>query len=170
LAKVHSDHLKKVGIGCNLSFSILIDDQIWGLIFCQNVRPTRINLIKREAFVYMIQWASTSFADEQLVQEREFNERIRNFELLLKEKLLLKKVGIGCNLSFSILIDDQIWGLIFCQNVRPTRINLIKREAFVYMIQWASTRFADEQLVQEREFNERIRNFELLLKEKLLLK
>jgi len=104
LAKVHSDHLKKVGIGCNLSFSILIDDQIWGLIFCQNVRPTRINLIKREAFVYMIQWASTRFADEQLVQEREFNERIRNFELLLKEKLLLKKDMLAVLGSLSKLL------------------------------------------------------------------
>src|SRR5690606_29421027 len=58
----------------------------------------------REAFVYMIQWASTRFADEQLVQEREFNERIRNFELLLKEKLLLKKDMLAVLGSLSKLL------------------------------------------------------------------
>lgn len=106
LDAVHRAHLKKVEIGCNLSYSILINDKIWGLIFCQNIKPTRINLLKREAMVYMIQWTSARFADELEAKERDFNERIRQFELTLKEKLMLKSDILSVLSSFSKMICD----------------------------------------------------------------
>lgn len=169
LSKVHRDHLKKVGIGCNLSFSILINDKIWGLIFCQNTKPTRINLIKREAFVYMIQWASTRFADEQLILEREFTERIRNIELLLKEKLMLKKDMLEVLGSFSkilcqfveadgmlIAYDDQLFfhGLTMGKEKLKQVQALILRESdeYIYTDHEFTWKYGEELRIDLRRF------------------
>lgn len=90
ISPVHASYLIKDGVNSNLSVSIQIDGKLWGYIFCQSRKGKKINLLKREAIVYFIQMAINKYSEEQKSKIKEFHDDIRNFELQLKEKLLLK--------------------------------------------------------------------------------
>ncbi len=90
ISPLHAKYLIKDGVNSNLSVSLQIDGKIWGYVFCQSKKGKKINLLKREAMVYFIQMAIYRYEEEQKNKIKDFQDDIRNFELQLKEKLILK--------------------------------------------------------------------------------
>ncbi|WP_156309174.1 ATP-binding protein [Sphingobacterium endophyticum] len=90
ISPIHAYYLKKEGVNSNFSVSIQVEGKLWGYIFCQSQHAKSINLLKREALVYFIQLAANRYHEEEKFKIREYQEDIRNFELQLKEKLILK--------------------------------------------------------------------------------
>lgn len=102
VSPIHAAYMLKDGVNSNLSVALQIDGKLWGFIFCQSQEAKKINLLKREALVYFIQMAVNRYAEEQKNYEKEFHDDIRNFELQLKEKLVLKN-----NLAESLRVLEK---------------------------------------------------------------
>ncbi len=102
ISPIHANYLIRDGVNSNLSVSLQIDGKIWGYIFCQSKKGKKINLLKREAMVYFIQMAIYRYEEEQKNKIKDFQDDIRNFELQLKEKLILKN-----NLAEALMSLDK---------------------------------------------------------------
>jgi len=90
VSPIHAAYMLKDGVNSNLSISIIVDGALWGYVFCQSKDAKKVNLLKREALVYFIQMAVNQYVENQELKDRKFYEEIRDFELLLKEKLLVQ--------------------------------------------------------------------------------
>lgn len=47
MSPVHAQYLKNSGVASSFSVSIIIDDHLWGLVTCQNIKPKHIDLEDR---------------------------------------------------------------------------------------------------------------------------
>lgn len=88
---LHAEYLIRDGVNSNMSMGITVKGKLWGYIFCQSQEAKRVSLLKREAMLSFIQMAMNAYEDTQRILERKWYEEIKNFELLLKEQLILNR-------------------------------------------------------------------------------
>jgi light-regulated signal transduction histidine kinase (bacteriophytochrome) len=55
VSPVHVQYLKNMGVRASLSFSVVINDALWGLIACHHRTPRRLPLLLRERCVDMVE-------------------------------------------------------------------------------------------------------------------
>lgn len=48
VSRIHLEYLRNMGVRTSLSFAIIVDDRLWGLIACHNSKPLALNHHKRE--------------------------------------------------------------------------------------------------------------------------
>lgn len=48
VSPIHLEYLKNMGVGASMSFSILVDRKLWGLIACHNSQELHVSPLKRE--------------------------------------------------------------------------------------------------------------------------
>lgn len=87
LSPIHLQYLKNFGVSASASFSIIIDNKLWGLVACQNFEPKYIPYDKRSLCVFVTHYAANKYlVQRQRIKMRQ-NETIKEIELGLKEKL-----------------------------------------------------------------------------------
>lgn len=99
LSPIHLQYLKNFGVSASASFSIIIDNKLWGLVACQNFQPKYIPYDKRSLCVFVTHYAANKYlVQRQRIKMRQ-NETIKEIELGLKEKLFY-------NQSFEKTLDE----------------------------------------------------------------
>ena len=90
LSPVHLQYLKNAGFRSSISFSIMINGELWGLVCCQHEKPMHIDLSVRNFSLMLTNFAANKFQQLQDKQKMNYLEEVQELELLLKEKVLLK--------------------------------------------------------------------------------
>jgi len=92
LSPIHLQYLDNFGVRASASFSIIIDNKLWGLLACQNIMPKYIPYDQRRLCLSLTQYAAKSyFIKEQQVYFSQ-NNIINEIELELKEKLYSQSI------------------------------------------------------------------------------
>ncbi|MCE4226223.1 GAF domain-containing protein [Methylobacterium sp. C25] len=69
VSPVHVEYMRNMGTGASMSVSILVDDELWGLVSCHNREPRRVPLQARNACDFLTQiFALQLFANERSAQ------------------------------------------------------------------------------------------------------
>ena len=88
MSPIHGQYLKNTGVASSFSTSIIIDNQLWGLVTCQNVEAKHIDLtnrIRAEVFTALAANSYMSFKSQQKIDDiNEFNNKTR----FLREQFL----------------------------------------------------------------------------------
>ncbi|MGN7865090.1 ATP-binding protein [Chryseobacterium sp. 22458] len=88
MSPVHAQYLKNSGVASSFSVSIIIDDHLWGLVTCQNIKPKHIDLedrVQAGIFTALAANAYSSFKSKSELNYRlELNEKLSH----LKTKFL----------------------------------------------------------------------------------
>ncbi|MEE6129722.1 ATP-binding protein [Chryseobacterium arthrosphaerae] len=88
MSPVHAQYLKNSGVASSFSVSIIIDDHLWGLVTCQNIKPKHIDLedrVQAGIFTALAANAYSSFKSKSELNYRlELNEKLSQ----LKTKFL----------------------------------------------------------------------------------
>lgn len=72
MSPIHGQYIKNSGASSSFSVSIIIDDQLWGLVTCQNVTPKHIDLEDRvQAGIFTV-LASNAFSSFKSKKELEY--------------------------------------------------------------------------------------------------
>ena len=87
LSPIHLQYLRNAKVQASASFSIIIDNKLWGLVACQNTLPKHVDLAQRHACVFLTQYAVNYFLTVNRQQEAKYMERTRQLEADIKEKL-----------------------------------------------------------------------------------
>ncbi|GHE35440.1 ATP-binding protein [Sphingobacterium griseoflavum] len=81
----------------------------------------------------------------------------------------LEHAGVRASISFSIVAHGKLWGLVTCQHQSAKAIDLSQRQLAMLLTKYAVSRY----LIMEKEndlyIGKQVKEFELALKEKLLL-
>ena len=97
MSPVHTQYLKNSGCTSSFSTSIIINDQLWGLVTCQNTLPKHIdfeNRIRAEVFTIIAANTYTAFQAKQNLQ--------LSLELDKKNALLMQKFLKFDNLDLAL--------------------------------------------------------------------
>ena len=66
LSPIHLKYLRNAGVSASASFSIIINDQLWGLVVCQNKLGKNLDLTQRHVCALLVEYAiNYYFADYQ---------------------------------------------------------------------------------------------------------
>lgn len=87
LSPIHLQYLNNFGVKASASFSIIIDNKLWGLVACQNFEPKYIPYDKRSLCIFITHYAANKYLVQRQRLKMRQNETIKEIELELKEKL-----------------------------------------------------------------------------------
>ncbi|QQQ28145.1 ATP-binding protein [Chryseobacterium indoltheticum] len=80
MSPIHGQYIKNSGASSSFSISIIIDDQLWGLVTCQNSEPKHIDLedrVQAGIFTVLASNAYSSFKSKKELEYRiDLNERL----------------------------------------------------------------------------------------------
>ena len=101
MSPVHAQYLKNSGVASSFSVSIIIDDHLWGLVTCQNIKPKHIDLEDRVQAGIFTALAANAYSSFKSKSEL-------NYRLELNEKLSqLKTKFLKHNHLFDSLIESK---------------------------------------------------------------
>lgn len=90
LSPFHLQYLRNAGVRASASFSIIVDDKLWGLVTCQNREPLHVDLSQRHLCVFLTQYAVNYYLAESQKENAAFQKSLSEFERDLKGELLVK--------------------------------------------------------------------------------
>lgn len=91
LSPIHLQYLENFGVRASASFSIIIENKLWGLVTCQNFTPKYIPYDYRYLCLVITQYAASKYL---VKKERKFflkQQDIKELEINLKERLYYNK-------------------------------------------------------------------------------
>lgn len=91
LSPIHLKYLENTGVQASASFSIVIDNKLWGIVACQNIKPKYIPYDKRNLCIFISQYAAIKYLVKKQRTALKQNNIISEIELQLKEKLFYSK-------------------------------------------------------------------------------
>lgn len=91
LSPIHLQYLDNFGVRASASFSIVIDNKLWGLVACQNIEPKYIPFDKISLCLFVTQYAANKYLLEQQLIKIQQDHTINEIELELKEKLFFNQ-------------------------------------------------------------------------------
>ncbi|MCL7989295.1 ATP-binding protein [Sphingobacterium sp. lm-10] len=90
LSPIHLQYLKNAGAQASMSFSIIVQGKLWGLVACQHSMPIHVDYPKRTLGLFLTEFAVNKHLTIASERDLEFDRRIASLELKLKESMLIK--------------------------------------------------------------------------------
>lgn len=154
MSPIHGQYVKNSGASSSFSISIIIDDQLWGLVTCQNVEPKHIDLADRVQagiFTALASNAYSSFKSKNELNYRlELNGKMANlkteflkhnnlFNSLIENKEEIKNLPEADGLA--IIADENI----------VTEGSVPQHDAILRIIKWAHA-YTEDDMYLSRSF------------------
>ncbi len=147
MSPIHGQYVKNSGASSSFSISIIIDDQLWGLVTCQNVEPKHIDLEDRVQAGIFTALASNAYSSFKSKNEL-------NYRLELNRKMAyLKTEFLKHNNLFNSLIENKAQikslpdadglAIIADENI-VTEGSVPSPESMLRIIRWAHTHTEDD--------------------------
>ncbi|WP_437919866.1 ATP-binding protein [Sphingobacterium sp. LRF_L2] len=90
LSPVHLKYLENTGVKASLSFSILIQDKLWGLVTCLNSKSRHVDHTERTICLFLTEFTANRHLTLLKERDIEYTKRASSLELKLRESILLK--------------------------------------------------------------------------------
>lgn len=90
LSPIHLQYLKNGGAQASMSFSIIVQGKLWGLVACQHGEALHVDYHKRSLALFLTEFAVNKHLTMARERDLEFDRQIASLELKLKEQLLIK--------------------------------------------------------------------------------
>ena len=89
MSPIHGEYLKNSGVTSSFSTSIIINDELWGLVACQNIEKKHIELYDRQLAEVLTRVTANAYSAIQNQKQLELSREFYLINLDLKGKLLL---------------------------------------------------------------------------------
>ncbi|WP_210489742.1 ATP-binding protein [Rufibacter aurantiacus] len=86
-SEIHLEYIRNTGVAATISFSILVKNQLWGVIACHNVEPTYIDVWRRQLCDLVAKTFGNVIASLQEKRDQEQFNRYRQVERTLVQRL-----------------------------------------------------------------------------------
>lgn len=114
LSPMHLQYLKNAGVKASASFSIIVDNELWGLVACQNREPMHVDLSQRHLCTLLTQYAVNRYLADFQKEQLQVQKNLSQLEHDLKGDLLVKRdlYDVLENYSQRIMEVMRVQGLI----------------------------------------------------------
>lgn len=90
LAPVHLEYLENFNVQSSFSISIVVNNQLWGLVSCHNNVPKHIPINIRKQCEVLTRMARISYVNFKFDEQLKFQEKFQKVMVKLKEELLVQ--------------------------------------------------------------------------------
>ncbi len=90
LSPIHLQYLANAGAQASLSFSIIVQDELWGMVTCQHSEARHVDYNERALALFLTEFAVNKHLAVVLEQDLELDREIAALEMKVKENILLK--------------------------------------------------------------------------------
>lgn len=90
LSPIHIQYLQNAGARASMSFSILVHGVLWGLVTCQHAEAKHTDYNERGLCLILIEFAVNRYLTQQKEIEIQLNKKVTDFELGLKDRVILE--------------------------------------------------------------------------------
>lgn len=90
LSPIHLQYLAHAGARASLSFSIIVQDELWGLVTCQHSESRHVDYNERALALFLVEFAVNKHLALVREQDLELDREISALEMKIKENILLK--------------------------------------------------------------------------------
>lgn len=103
MSPIHAQYLRNTGVASSFSTSIVVENRLWGMVTCQNIKVKHVDLLSRiraEVFTALAANAYMSVKSQQKVEDiNEFNEKTNHLRERLQQfssvtESLFKNIGL----------------------------------------------------------------------------
>lgn len=91
LSPMHLQYLNNAGVKASASFSIIVDDELWGLVACQNREPMHVDLSQRHLCTFLTQYTVNHYLADFQKKQVSVQKNLSQLEHDLKSDLLIKR-------------------------------------------------------------------------------
>ncbi|MFO1147916.1 MAG: ATP-binding protein [Alsobacter sp.] len=102
VSPVHLQYMRNMGTAASMSISIVVEDQLWGLISCHNVEPRRVSAAARSACTFVGQLVALGIGGH--IRYAEAAERV---ERQRTQALLLAAMASRSRFTEGLLVDGN---------------------------------------------------------------
>lgn len=128
--EVHVVYLQSLKVRTTLTFPIIINDQMWGVIVAHHPEVRKVDLHKRKLCTFVVQNAVNKFKNTQSESQLEIHGQLRKIESEIKEQLankrtfncaLVQKMDILQKMAKAIGVAIYNQGDVFFHGKCPSR-------------------------------------------------
>ncbi|WP_312792317.1 ATP-binding protein [Sphingobacterium sp.] len=91
LSPMHLQYLKNAGVKASASFSIIVNNELWGLVACQHREPMHVDLSQRHLCTFLTQYAVNRYLADFQKEQLQVQKNLSQIEHDLKGDLLVKR-------------------------------------------------------------------------------
>ncbi|WP_207433643.1 ATP-binding protein [Sabulibacter ruber] len=86
-SEIHLEYIRNTGVAATISFSILVKNQLWGVIACHNIEPTYIEIWRRQLCDLVVKTFGNVIASIQEKRDQEQFSRYKEVHRTLVNRL-----------------------------------------------------------------------------------
>lgn len=146
LSPIHAEYLKNAGVASSFSTSIVVENKLWGLVTCQNIKPKHLDLMARVRAEIFTKLAANAFLTYETERKLQYNFDFTEKAFALKNNLqqhstiedaLFKKIS-----QLKEMIDSD--GIaVFTKEGFKSFGKTPNKEALVNIYNWAQENVTD---------------------------
>ncbi|GGK88741.1 ATP-binding protein [Rufibacter glacialis] len=92
-SEIHLEYLRNAGVAATISFSILVKNQLWGVVACHNIKPAYIEVWRRQLGDLVAKTLGTVIAS---IMEKRDHEQFNQYRQV--KRTLVKRLGSGLSI------------------------------------------------------------------------
>ncbi len=87
VSPMHVEYLQNMGVKASMSISLIVEDQLWGLIACHHPEPKYIDYETRKACEFLGQMASVELFRQQTLIEKRYQAQVRAIQQQIRHTI-----------------------------------------------------------------------------------
>ena len=111
VSPMHVEYLRNMGVEAAMSISLIVEDQLWGLIACHHSQPKAIDYETRKACRFLGQLASIELFRQQTLIEKRYQHQVREIQQQIRQTISKLKPARAIE-SFLLQYQQELLTLV----------------------------------------------------------
>lgn len=138
VSPIHIEYLSNMGVGASMSISIVINDQLWGLLACHHMGPRQVPYSVRMACDVIAQILSASIQSALARKQAERQQQLAALRLGIMESVLHSddEFGALCHYAKDLAEAVHAEGVIVAERSKLCREGPVSQESAEALVEW----------------------------------
>lgn len=138
VSPIHIEYLSNMGVGASMSISIVVNDQLWGLLACHHMGPRQVPYSVRMACDVIAQILSVNIQSALARKVAERQQQVLSMRMSIMESVLHSDDEFGALCRFAKPLAEAVNadGVVIAERSKLCREGPISQESAKALVQW----------------------------------
>ncbi|RYF27632.1 MAG: GAF domain-containing protein [Comamonadaceae bacterium] len=138
VSPIHIEYLSNMGVGASMSISIVINDQLWGLLACHHMGPRQVPYSVRMACDVIAQILSAKVQSALARKQAERQQQVSTLRMGIMESVLHADDEFGALCHFAKPLAEAVnaEGIVVAERGKLCREGPVSEESAEALVQW----------------------------------
>lgn len=138
VSPIHIEYLSNMGVGASMSISIVINDQLWGLLACHHMGPRQVPYSVRMACDVIAQILSANIQSALARKQADRQQQVATLRMGIMESVLHSddEFGALCHYAKELAEAVNAEGVVVAERSKICREGPVSQESAESLVQW----------------------------------